>query len=222
MSARLSAFVAWALVAAGVVFWGLRLGVTPLAAPAGTPTVANALHPPADLSRLLGAEPVRQAAAPVAESSRFRLVGVIADAQTTDGAARRRGVALLAVDGKPPRAFRVGATVDGGLALLAVARRTVQIGPRGGAASLSLELPLPSPPATGVLPRFGLDGTPGDGTPMSPGPASLAPTPGAVMPGMMPGMTLPGNSPLGGPPPPLPDAAAVPPPGLPPGGMQTR
>ena len=227
MSARLSAFAAWALVAAGVVFWGLRLGVTPLAAPAGTPTVADASRPPADLSRLLGTAPTPAAAAPVAESSRFRLVGVIADAQAAGAAgAARRGVALLAVDGKPPRAFRVGATVDGSLALLSVARRAVQIGPRGGPPSVSLELAPPPPPASGVLPRIGPDGAVAEGSPAPPG---MAP-PGMAPPGPLP----PGTAPPGFAPPPgslppeapqtgLQDSAGRPPPGLfPPNGPQAR
>ena len=233
MSARLSAFAAWALVAAGVVFWGLRLGVTPLVAPAGTPTVAEALRPPADLSRLLGAAPAPAAAVPVAESSRFRLVGVIADAQPAGATgAARRGVALLAVDGKPPRAFRIGATVDGGsLALLSVARRAVQIGPRGGPPSVSLELPPPPPPASGVLPRIGPDGAVVEGSPAPPG---MAP-PGMALPGMAPpGSLPPGMTPPGFAPPPgsLPpeapqtgsqDPAGRPPPGLfPPNGPQAR
>ena len=211
MSARLSAFAAWALVATGMVFWGLRLGVTPLAAPAGTPTVADASRPPADLSRLLGTAPAPAAAAPVAESSRFRLVGVIADAQVAGGTAPRRGVALLAVDGKPPRAFRVGATVDGSLALLSVARRAVQIGPRGGPPSVRLELAPPPPPASGVLPRIGPDGVVVEGAASPPGmappvmippgmaPPSMAP-PGALPPGMMPPGALPPGmmSPPGG------------------------
>ena len=193
MSARLTAFAVWALVAAGAVFWGLRLGTTPLAAPAGTPTVADAPRSGGDLSRLLGAAPAVPVAAPAAESSRFRLVGVIADARMAGDApgGAQRGVALLAIDGKPPRPFRVGTTVDGSLALLTVSRRAAQLGPRGGPASVSLELPPPQPPATGMLPRMGLDGLPMGGVP--PFPNGVPPSANGVP--LFPGAPSPGNAP---------------------------
>ncbi len=60
------------------------------------------------LARLLGAGPVAPAAAPAA-ASRFALEGVLA------GTASGHGAALIAVDGKPPKPYRVGAEVEPGL-----------------------------------------------------------------------------------------------------------
>lgn len=62
------------------------------------------------------------------------------------------GIALIAVDGKMPRAYHVGAAVDGELVLQSVNHRSVSIGPAQGAAAVVLELPVLPPPATGTLP----------------------------------------------------------------------
>jgi general secretion pathway protein C len=51
-------------------------------------------------------------------------------------------MALIAVDGKPARPFRVGATIDEGLVLQAVEGRRARLGPGVDAPStLTLELP---------------------------------------------------------------------------------
>ncbi len=164
MSARWWTFVIWALAAASGVAWGLRLFAQGPAQPAGA-QVAQAVPPGGDLSRLLGADaapPASAAAAePVATDARLQLVGVVA----ARGAAAE-GVALIAVDGKPPRAYRVGARVDGERVLQAVEPRGATLGPRGGAATVSLQLPPPPPPGTGTLP------------PATPGAAGAPPPPG--------------------------------------------
>jgi general secretion pathway protein C len=149
MQARLSAFVIWALVAASVAFWGLRLFITPPAAPLHTVLVSDTAGGRVDLTRLLGAAPVgspTSVQAP-AVSSRFQLTGVMAPKVPGD-----QGVALIAVDGKMPRAYRVGANIDGELTLQSVSLRTASIGPARGAPAVVLELPLLPPPATGSLP----------------------------------------------------------------------
>ena len=51
------------------------------------------------------------------------------------------GVALIAVDNKPPRPVSLGGVVDGSLVLLAVHHRRAELGPVGGAATVRLELP---------------------------------------------------------------------------------
>lgn len=195
MPARISAFVVWAFAAAVAVFWGLRLGVRPLAAPPGTPVAVDAVRPTGDWTRLLGpdARTAPAAAAPVAESSRFRLLGVVAQGA---GGTPRGGVALLAVDGKPPRAWRVGARIDGDLVLKSVSRRGVQIGPLQGPATVSLELPPPAPPATGALPQIGPDGSPVSPMPFPPavpppGAAPMAVPPPQPVPPIVPGMAPP-------------------------------
>lgn len=155
MQARLSAFVVWALVGAGVAFWGLRLIARPDVLPAHTQTVDPRQVAGGDFVRLFGAAQVVEsaAAAPVAQDSRFKLLGVLAPAgQVVGGLDSSGGVALIAVDGKPARPYAVGAALDGDLTLQSVARRSASIGPAGGAASVVLELPPPVAPATGTLP----------------------------------------------------------------------
>src|SRR5438067_6819816 len=138
MPARLSAFVIWALVAACAVFWGLRLVVRAPGAPAHTVAVGDAAPVRADLTRLFGA-PVAAAAPSVqapAASSRFQLAGVMAPR-----VAGGQGVALIGVDGKTPRAYRVGSVVDGDLVLQSVSLRSAAIGPASGAPAVVLEVP---------------------------------------------------------------------------------
>ncbi len=129
-------FALWALVAATVVYWGLKIstrtGASDAAPLARTETPAD----PAAVARLLGASPAVTQGTPVASlSSRFTLVGVVADSA-------HRGAALIAVDGRPARPFRVGTAVDEGLFLQSVdARRAVLAASSNGPAVLTLELP---------------------------------------------------------------------------------
>ena len=78
---------------------------------------------------------------------RFKLIGVVAPRST---AARAEGLALIALDDKPARAYRVGAVVDGDMVLQTVHSRGATLGPRGQAAQVDLALPALPPPATGV------------------------------------------------------------------------
>ncbi|MFZ3220629.1 MAG: hypothetical protein WA174_11380, partial [Rhodoferax sp.] len=75
-------------------------------------------------------------AAPMLASSRFALTGVVAGPSQT-------GAALIAVDGKPPKPFVVGALVGDGWVLRSVqARRAVLAQPDAAdAAALVLEMP---------------------------------------------------------------------------------
>ena len=69
-------------------------------------------------------------------STRFALIGVIAG----QGAG---GAALIAVDGKPAKPFRVGGVVDGDLLLQSVAPRRAELAPRmDGPAAFALEMPV--------------------------------------------------------------------------------
>jgi general secretion pathway protein C len=133
---RAAALVPWALVAGSAAYWGLKLmpgstaPVTVLA-PARGPAVAD----PAAVARLLGAVPAAAAAAPASVASRFSLVGVVAGRS-------HRGAALIAVDGKPAKPFRVGSAVDEGLVLQSVeGRRAVLAASADGPAVATLELP---------------------------------------------------------------------------------
>ena len=127
--------VVWALAAASIVYWGLRLAVgrgPDLSAP-----VAAAPPPVVDtqvVARLLGAV---EAAAPqqATLASRFQLQGVLAG---TPGG----GAALIVIDGKPAQPFRVGAAIEEGLVLQsAVARRARLAATRDGPTLLTLEMP---------------------------------------------------------------------------------
>lgn len=143
----------WAAVAASGLFWALKLGARPQAAPAQTQLAGLEAPLRGDLTRLLGSDPapVVAAAAPApAADARFSLLGVVSPRSGAGAAAG--GVALIAVDGKPPRAYRVGAVVDGQHVLQAVSARGATLGPRGGAAAIALNIPPPPAAATGSLP----------------------------------------------------------------------
>ncbi|MCU0919850.1 MAG: hypothetical protein MUF16_05870 [Burkholderiaceae bacterium] len=154
MLSRLAAFVIWAAVAASIVFWAMRLWVTPIAVPAHGTVASTSAGFNGDLGRVFGVDTpptaVAQAAAPqVQADARFRLIGVVAPRAA---AAHAEGLALIATEGRPPKAYRVGAAVDGELVLLGVHSRGASLGPRGQAAQVALELPALPPPTTGTLP----------------------------------------------------------------------
>ncbi|HEX7889549.1 MAG TPA: type II secretion system protein N [Ramlibacter sp.] len=135
---RGASFALWALAAGSVVFWGLKLGGSSRAANAPPlPARAVAAADPAAIERLLGGSPAALvAAAPVPTlASRFHLVGVAA------GARSGLGAAIIAVDGKPGRPYRVGSVVDEGLVLQSVQGRQATLGPVNGPAAVTLELP---------------------------------------------------------------------------------
>lgn len=173
MLLRWMSLALWALVAATAVAWGLKLMVSPTP----VPTLARQADttPPlqADLTRLLGADPVAAVAAEgsaeALSDSRFSLIGVVAPRQAGAQAAGE-GVALIAIDGKPPRAFRVGSAVEGDQVLQSVSARGAELGPRGGPARVALNLPPLPAAATGSLPS------------LAPSPATTAPVPGAPVP----------------------------------------
>lgn len=172
----------WALVAASAVAWGLAAFGEGRGAPAHT-VVAQSSPPPAgELTRLFGPDPVETEESPeeVPAAARFQLLGVVAP--KNEQSAGRTGVALIAVDGKPPHAYRVGAAVDGELVLKAVRQRGADLGARGGPASVALTIAALPPAATGT-------------------PADAAPAPAAVAP---PRYVAPRNFMSTGPRPPMP------------------
>jgi general secretion pathway protein C len=177
MLTRWSSFLVWALVAASAVFWGLRLFVQPLVAPQGTVVATAEGQLRGDLSRLLGADAPAAMEAPAAMADpRFQLLGVLS---APSSRAEREGVALIVVDDRPPRAYRVGMVVDGDTVLQAVHARGASLGPRGGVALVALELPPPAPAATGSLP--GVAGARAPGMAPSPGTQVFMP-PGQAAP----------------------------------------
>ena len=189
MLARLSAFVIWALVAATAVFWGLRLLVRAPQAPTYSVPVGDAVAVRADLTRLLGSAPV--AAVPVAAApeaaSRFKLWGVVAPREGGAGTATAaHGVALIAVDGKMPKAYPVGARVDDNLVLQSVSLRSVSIAAAAGSSGpiITLQLPPPVAAATGSLPPTGGFAAPAMAPVPRPVPGLMAP--GAIAPVLPP------------------------------------
>ncbi|MDB5829587.1 MAG: hypothetical protein JWQ73_3807 [Variovorax sp.] len=142
--------VLWGAAAASIVFWGLRL-TTPADA-AAPPAVGGPVVPSVDavaLSHFLGgvsSEPVATATPDAA--SRFALLGVVAD---TDG----QGVALIAVDGKPPRPFRIGSSIGGrtggSYVLQSVGPRAATLG-AGGTSAPAFTLQMPTRPLAVLLP----------------------------------------------------------------------
>ncbi len=182
MTARWWALAIWAAVAATAVYWGLRVFSAGRPVPPQTQVVSSTANARGDLTRLFGVEvQPAAAAAPPPMAARFQLLGVAAP--RGDGGTRE-GVALIAVDGKPARAYRVGAAIDGDNVLQSVRARGAAIGPRDGAALVSLDLPPPAPAATGTLPGVGAPGMP------APSPVARPPMP-VQAPGMRPGMVTP-------------------------------
>lgn len=163
MLSRWVSFVIWAGVAASAVFWGLRLFARPVPVPPHAAVVAASPPPAGNLSRLFGAEPPAAVAAatqptPAPVATRYQLIGVVAPRADR---ARSQGIALIAVDGKPPRAYRVGARIEDDQVLQAVHARGASIGPRGGSALATLELPaVPAANGSAVMPPMVRPGLP--------------------------------------------------------------
>ena len=86
------------------------------------------------VSKALGVAPAQSASANLA--SRFVLVGVM------DGGPPQ-GVALISVDGKPAKPYRLGQTVSDGFILVGTGPKKAELGPQmGSTPALVLELPL--------------------------------------------------------------------------------
>jgi general secretion pathway protein C len=183
MSARWATFLVWALVAASAAAWALKLFVTAPTAPPQVSVAGASQLPRGDVTRVLGADappPVDPTAGESLASAdaRFQLLGVVAPRGSETA---RGGVALIAVDGKPAKAFRVGALVDGDNVLQAIRARGADLGPEGGKVVVALNIPPPAPAATGSLPDArGAGGTPAAPQAARPGqPAAPAGNPAA-------------------------------------------
>lgn len=137
---RLITALLWALAAASAMYWGLRLGgpgatravpATAQARPAGDASARLAA-----IARVLGDDPSALASPVASASSRFALLGVVAQGST--------GAALLVIDGKPAKPYRVGSELEEGLLLQSVGpRHVVLAASAGGPALHRLELPGP-------------------------------------------------------------------------------
>lgn len=159
----------WSLAAGSAMFWGLRLLVATAPVPAHAVAAPPFLDAKADLARLLGAPssapaPTARAAPVVAvpgfDASRLKLLGVVlpqvpahgeAGGSAKSAAPRAPALALIAIEGRPARAFRLGEEVESGQVLQRLEARRVEIGPSGGPAAAVLALPEDAPPSR-VLP----------------------------------------------------------------------
>ena len=207
MSARWVTFLVWALVAASAAAWGLKLFVTAPSAPPQVSVAGQSQLPRGDITRVLGADappPVDPAAgeslASAPADARFQLVGVVAPRGNETA---RGGVALIAVDGKPARAYRIGAAVDGDNVVQAIRSRGADLGPAGGKVVVALNIPPPAAAATGTLPDAR---NPGDGGAPSPARPPIG-TPMVSPPGGP--MSPPGSATPGAPAPPVVRRGAV-------------
>jgi general secretion pathway protein C len=181
MASRIFALIIWAAVAASLAYWGLRWLARPTSVPPNATPVSMDSGTQGDLRRLLTG-PVKASAPQVdtsaasALASRMKLLGVVAPRQEND----RAGVALISIDGKPPKAIRVGGVIEGDTVLQSLTQRGASIGPAGGPAAATLDLPLLPPPATGSLPPpEGVSTTPPQQQSYSP-PQPMNAAPGAV------------------------------------------
>ena len=206
MSSRWTGFFVWALVAASAVFWGMRIFAATRPVPPTAVLPQDGVAAQGPMTRLFGAIPVEttEQPAPAPESERFQLLGVIAPRSGTSGA-----LALVAVDGQPAKAWRVGARIEDDTALLAVSKRSADFGPPGGPKAFTLDLPEPAAPETGTLPSAvsgdsggavpgrGAQPQPGFPNPgasrgaVLPGRTGFAARPGIIQPGMIPQMGVP-------------------------------
>ena len=126
----------WFAVAYSSVGWFLRDNPSS----SGAATSVESIQPASEtldsqtVARALGAQTQIAQPAPTL-ASRFQLVGVLnGDADT--------GVALISVDGKPAKPFRIGKPVADGLVVQSTQAKRVQLGATMDSPStLSLELP---------------------------------------------------------------------------------
>ena len=129
--------------AASLVFWVLQFPhaytVTP-AAEVPSPTALPAPSPASSAAlRLWGAQAI-QAEVSIAQSARFQLLGIVARGSGD-------GSALMAVDGQPPQAYRVGQVVADGLVLQSLSPLQARLALAGSQAqAFTLTLPDPETP----------------------------------------------------------------------------
>ena len=216
---RGTSFALWALAGASAVAWGLKLSGNPHALTVPPPPLRQvAPVDPAALARFLGGTPAAAGVPMAAPSlaSRFQLLGVVA------GAHSGRGAAVISIDGKPARSYRVGATLEEGIVLQAVHGREAELGAPGRNEPLVvLQVPAPTMASVqGVTPAPGYGPAPAApayaAPPAAPAtPAYTAPpaAPAAPAYSAPPGASpaLPFGAPAGAPPAPAVTEPTVPP-----------
>ena len=184
---RLATFLLWLVAAASAVYWALKF-VQGTSAPANAAVVAPASAAGIDTAALAkglgGGAPISAAARPEAvavssiNAARFVLTGVVL------GKSGRQSLALIAVDGKPARPYRIGAPVADGVVLKSVqSRQALLATDLAVPASVTLELPKQASVAVGLA------------LPIAPLPAVAAFTPPQGIPSVAaPGLVNPNTS----------------------------
>lgn len=141
---RIATFLLAALAAASAAFWVLKWSAAAPANPAPATALLSsrpAQTDPQVVARLLGGGQ-KAVVTTLAESaaSRFKLIGVVANRA-------KSGYALISIDGKPAKPYRVGTQVNDSLVLLSVAVRSAALAASlDGPVSFTLELPKLGPP----------------------------------------------------------------------------
>jgi general secretion pathway protein C len=158
MTVRSIVYIGAALLAIGSSTWLLSGVLSPAAEPAaGSRPVHLAPHPDRGMPRQARVDPLpsEPSAAPAASAERFKLVGVVSPRPASRSApAAAEGIALIAVDGKPAQAFRVGATVAGDVVVKEISEFGAILGPRGGGVAMSLQVSSPPAPAVAMVPAW--------------------------------------------------------------------
>jgi general secretion pathway protein C len=136
---KITTFTLWALAAGSAVFWFLHVPSPASGANAAVAAMSVAQTASTDVTAQVAKALGAKDAAPVAvlasdAAKRFQLQGVVAVGSS-------RGAALISVDGKPAKPYRVGSSVEDGLQVTSVAARSASLG-SNGAAAFTLELPL--------------------------------------------------------------------------------
>lgn len=179
------------MVAASAVYWGLLFSARPVPAPSFTlPVAMGGVPAQVDLTRVLGREaevPVVASDAPAPGPARFQLLGVVAP----KAAGQASGWALIGIDGKPAKAYRQGAVVEGDVVLQAVSHRSATLGPRGQSPQFQLEIPPLAAAARGI--PAGMTPPPAAPSLAVPGRVGL---PGSAGAAVLPGGGLPAARPL--------------------------
>jgi general secretion pathway protein C len=129
------------LVAACAAVWGGRILFWPVPSPAGEDVAAGQAHAAPAFVQWPGVSAARAEATPEPglAAARFRLDGVVAPSRKEDA-----GIALIAVDNRPARAFRVGDIVDEGIRLDAVSLYGATLAATAQAAPIFLTLASPA------------------------------------------------------------------------------
>lgn len=171
---RLATFFIWLVAAASGVYWALKF-VQGTATPANAAVVAQAPAAGVDTSALArglgGGVAANDAGVPEVvvasgiNASRFVLTGVVM------GKSGRDSLALIGVDSKPAKPYRVGAQVADGVVLKSVQTRQVLLAANMQAATaVTLDLPKQAGASVGMAP------------PIAPPPVVPAYTPPPIVP----------------------------------------